>query len=205
MKVKLSGSFRRYRVDSSSCELDPDPLQGDLPAALYEHRFRSIDGSSRQMRSVGWTAPDGLVPADFAEFDPWLGPMLQLGVRMDVKRIPGGALRIRKAEWEAAERRESGERIAPDRRREMAEKLESELLSRCVPSTAIYTMLWDTESGSMLFSATADAVNAAFRSLFRETFGRVAEVVDASGAAARFAAAQGREDALLGALPQHLL
>ncbi len=177
MKVKTSGSFRRYVVAGGKCEKQPDPLKEGLEEALFESRFRSIENLTEETRSVGWSDGNGLVPANFGEMDVWLGSTLVLGVRIDVKRIPAGALKVRKLELESRERQEVGARIPPDRKRELAEKLELELLAKCVPATAVYQMLWDTKSGQLLFSTTSDAPNVSFRSLFRETFGRNAEPV----------------------------
>jgi len=201
MKLKLSGSFRRYRADAEACELDPDPLDQGLGEAIQEHRFRSIDGVEGERESLGWTTLEGMVPASFEDFDPFVGSTLVLGLRADVKRIPAGALRVRRLEREAAERREVSEKILPERRREILEELEAELMKRVVPSTAIHQVVWDTKTGHLLFSATADGPNAAFRALFHDTFGRVAEPVEPAEEAERFAQKAGRLESFVGALP----
>jgi DNA recombination-dependent growth factor C len=145
-------------------------LQQRVATLFQENRFRSIDAAANEMKSVGWTTPDGLVPASFEDHDPWLGNALYMGIRIDQKKVPAGALRVRRLEAEAAEHRHVGERIPPARRREIAEKIHSDLLTRCVPSTSIHTLLWDVQSGRVLFSATAEAAQAAFLGLFRATF-----------------------------------
>jgi len=175
MKVKLSGSYRRYRI--SMAVRARGTLSQRLPGILQEHRFRSIDSARGELQSVGWTAWDGCVPSSFEDLDPWLGSVLYLGVRIDQKRIPAGALRIRRLEAEAAERREVGERIPPARRREITEQIHSELTSRVVPSSAVVPMLWDVERGQLLLGSTAEATNGAFRTLFRASFETAAEHV----------------------------
>jgi hypothetical protein len=176
MTVKLSGSFRRYVVSGRRRNVQPW-LEENLVELLQKNRFRSIDSSAGQVQSVGWTTVEGCVPADFAELEFWYGPILMLGVRLDVKRVHAGALRVRRMEAEAVERREVGAKIPPARRREILETLQTELLRRSVPTCAVYRMLWDVAAGRLLFSATSDAVNTAFRSLFRDTFDLVAEGV----------------------------
>lgn len=170
MKVKLSGSFRRYFVALDGSKRLADRLGDQLPSLLQKYRFRSIDTASNEMRSVGWTLPDGRVPRSFEEHDPWFGRKLYLGLRIDVKRIPAGALKVRRAEAEAAERQEVGEKIPPARRREIHEQLQTDLLSRSLPSTSVCPVLWDTTEGQVLFGATAEAADAALRGLFRDTF-----------------------------------
>ena len=201
MKVKLSGSFRRYHADPQSCELDADPLQDGLAAALQQNRFRSIDGPTAEKESVGWTSLEGLVPASFEDFNPWLGKVLVLGLRVDVKRVPAGALKVRRLEREAAERGAVGDRILPDRRREILEELEGELLSRQVPNTSVAQVVWNTQTGHLLFSATGEALNIAFRAIFRETFGRAVELVVPAGEAELYAEERERMNAFEGALP----
>lgn len=170
MKVKLSGSFRRYLVAHNRSPSLLERLRATLANTLQEYRFRSIDQASNEMRSVGWCTPDGQVPASFEEYDPWLGSALYVGIRIDQKRVPAGALKVRRLEAEAVERRDVGERIPPARRRELAEKIQSELLTRSVPTTSVHTMLWDVASAQLLFSSTAEATQQAFAGLFRASF-----------------------------------
>ena len=201
MKLKVSGSYRRYLVVPGACERSPDPLERGLEKAIFEKRFRSIDRAASEIRSFGWSDTDGLLPAKFEELDLWVGAVLRLGLRVDTKRIPAGAFRVRRLELEARERREVGERIPPDRRREMRETLESELLTQTIPSTAVYQMLWDTRSGQVLLSTTADAPNGAFVSLFRDTFGRALLPVTPGSLAMTLARELRRKQALDALMP----
>lgn len=199
--VKRGGSFRRYQVAAEPGDARPrsrkaglDPRSWKtLEKSFFEHRFRSIDAAGAPLSSVGWTGPGGRTPRDPSEIDPQVGRVLCLWLRMDVKRIPAGALKVRRMEAEARERAEVSERIGPDRRREIRTRIEQELLARVVPGSAVHQVLWDTASGLLLFSSTAEAANAAFRGLFRDTVGRAAQPLDAVGLAAHWARSQPRE------------
>jgi hypothetical protein len=192
MRVRPSGSFRRYFVDprgiGGATRLREEV--GALEKRLHAQRFRSIDGAASEIDSVGWCRADGVVPHRFDGEEAWLGKALVASLRIDRKKLPGGALRVRRMEAETAERRQVGERIAPARRREIREKIESELATRMVPSTAIHQMVWRPDRGELLFASTADPANVAFRALFRETFDLAAEPVVTATLAARLAGAK---------------
>src|SRR5688572_8483180 len=172
MRVRASGSFRRYQVDPRSVEGGARRLrdEGDaLEKRLQQNRFRSIDAAGSEVSSVGWCRGDGTTPRSFVAEEQWLGKVFGAALRIDQKKLPAGALRVRRMEAENAERREAGERIAPARRREIVEKLESELMARMVPSTALLAAFWQPDRGQLLLNTTADGANVAFRALFRET------------------------------------
>ncbi len=191
MRVRASGSFRRYLLDPRGLAGGLKKLRDDgeaLEKKLHESRFRSIDRAGSEVSSVGWCRGDGTVPREFVAEDHWLGKVLAAPFRIDKKRLPPGALRVRRMEAEAAERREAGERIAPARKREILEKLESELMERMVPGTALQMMLWQPEQGRLLLNTTSDATNVAFRALFHESFAAAPEPLSTALLAAQLVA-----------------
>jgi hypothetical protein len=198
MRVRPSGSFRRYFVDPRAVQGGATRLREEISALekrLHSHRFRSIDQAGSEVASVGWCRPDGVVPHKFDGEEAWLAKVLVASLRIDRKKLPGGALRVRRMEAEAAERRAVGERIAPARRREIAKKIEGELIVRMVPSTAILQMAWRPDLGQLLLNTTADPANVAFRALFRETFDLALEPIVTATLAARLAGAKRIEEA----------
>src|SRR5438552_4703661 len=171
MLVRPSGSFRRYFVDPSQLEGSLASLRDELATRLHARRFRSIDRLGSERDASGWSSEIGTVPREFDLERVSLGDALVLSLRHDRKRLPPGAVRVRRLEAEAAERRNVGERMAPARRRAIQEQVESELYARTVPASTLLSALWRPQSGELLLSSTADAANVAFRALFRETFG----------------------------------
>jgi hypothetical protein len=186
MKVRASGTFRRYVVDAR----EPDSGAA-LAKRLHAKRFRSIDHAGSETSSAGWSRPDGTVPREFDADDARLGEILALWLRIDRKALPPGALRVRRMEAEAAERRGVGERIPPARRREIAEKIETELLARAVPATALHSLLWHSRRRELLFDGVAETTNVAFRALFRESFDAALEPLGTAALAARLAPGKG--------------
>jgi hypothetical protein len=200
MRVRASGSFRRYAIDPRSIAKAIDggarKLRDDGPALakkLHAQRFRSIDQAGSEIASVGWCRDDGTVPREFVPDDHWFaagGATLGLVLRIDRKKLPPGALRVRRMEAEAAERKNVGERIAPARRREIVDALEAELTGRLVPSTALHRVLWNLGRGELLLDATADATDAAVRALLRESFDVAPEPLVTATLLARLAPAK---------------
>lgn len=194
MRVRASGSFRRYLLDPKALEGGPRRLRDEgeaLEKRLQANRFRSIDHAGSEVSSVGWCRADGTTPRGFVAEDHWLGKVLGAALRIDQKKLPAGALRVRRMEAESAERREAGERIPPARRREIVEKLETELMARVVPATGLFALYWEPERGRLLLNTTADGPNVAFRALFRETFDAGPEPLPTAALAAMLLGAKG--------------
>ncbi len=168
MKLKLSSSFRRYCVPREGRHPTKDRTR--ILDRLFEHRFRSIDRSQSTIRGVGWTDTEGLVPADPKRWEPFVGSILAVGLRIDERRIPAGALRVRRLESERAERFSVKSELAPARRRELREAIEQDLLGRCVPGTQVSLFLWNLETSEILLASTSESANASMRGLFRDTF-----------------------------------
>src|SRR6185295_17860025 len=138
MRVRPSGSFRRYLVDPRGIAGGVTKLREDgaaLEKQFHSQRFRSIDQAASAVSSVGWSRGDGTVPARFDADELWLANYLVAALRIDKKQLPSGALRVRRMEAEALERKNVGERIVLFSDSATTEKIESELVTRMVPST----------------------------------------------------------------------
>src|SRR5262249_51161334 len=86
MRVRASGSFRRYAADARQVPGGLAKLRDDggaLEKRLHGRRFRSIDAAGSAISSVGWTRSDGTVPARFDAAELWLGRFLVASLRVD--------------------------------------------------------------------------------------------------------------------------
>ena len=75
MRVRASGSFRRYSADGRAVAGGLAKLRDDAAALekrFHGQRFRSIDQAGSAVSSVGWTRGDGTVPARFDADELWL-------------------------------------------------------------------------------------------------------------------------------------
>ncbi len=163
MAIRPTGSFRRYLVPG----LSPAPDDVDLYERLREHRFRSIDDAPVAEPSVGWVATGSFGSTDFRPETVFLGPVLRLRMRVDRKRLPSNAVRVRLAEAVA----EIGGKVARSAKNELKQEIERELLARTVPATALFEVYWRPREETLLFSSTSAQAHDAFSNLFRHSFG----------------------------------
>ncbi len=163
MPIRISGSYRRYLV----ADLRPSPDDVAFYETIRENRFRSIDEQAVAEPSIGWVTADTFSSSDFRPETVFLGRTVRLRMRVDVKKVPSNAIRVRLAE--ALD--QMGGRIARSARAQLREEIEKELLGRSVPATAVFDALWRPDDESLLFSSTSNAAHDRFTTLFRETFG----------------------------------
>ena len=162
MAIRPSGSFRRYLVPSPQ----PVPDDADLYERLREHRFRPIDDTPTTEPSVGWIVADTFGSSDFRPETVFLGRYLRLRIRVDQKRLPSNAVRVRIAE--ALDN--AGGKMARAARTKVKDDIEQELLRRIVPATKVLDVFWRPSEESLVLSSTAVSAHDLFCNLFRATF-----------------------------------
>ena len=168
MEIRTSGSHRRYFVS----DLAPKPTDEWIIDKLNLHRFRTIDQASNETESFGWVTLSSPSSTRFSPEDIWLDKTLCLGIRLDRKRLPSQALNVRLVERLDEERAESDEPISRNRRREIREELEADLLRRTIPTTSLLQVIWNVPNGELLFSSTSAPANRALISLYAKSFSR---------------------------------
>lgn len=161
MPVRPTGSFRRYIVELAPALDDPE-----LYERIREHRFRSIDEQPVAEASVGWVTSGTMASSDFRPESVLFGPVLRLGLRIDRKRLPANAMKVRLSEA----LQQMGGRVARSARAKLKEEIEKELLGRTVPATALHNVFWRPADRAVLLSTTSQGVHDQFCTLFRETF-----------------------------------
>lgn len=162
MAIRPSGSFRRYLLAGFR------PTAGDesLYERLLDHRFRSIDDQPVATPSVGWVKSGSFSSTDFRPETVSFGQTLLLRMRVDKKRLPANAVRVRLQQAVS----DLGGKTAKSARDALRGEIEKELLARTVPTTAVFDVYWRPAEETLLFSSTAAAAHDQFTTLFRETF-----------------------------------
>lgn len=163
MPIRPTGSFRRYLVR----ELQPRIDDHDVYEKLRDHRFRSIDDQAVAEPSIGWVASGTFGSSDFRPETVFLGKALRLRIRVDQKKLPTNAVKVRLAEAVA----EMGGRVAKSARDQLRQEIEHELLGRAVPGTTLFEVYWRPQDRTVLLSSTSASAHDVFVKLFRETFG----------------------------------
>lgn len=196
MAIRPSGSFRRYIVPSPQ----PGPDDGELYERLRKNRFRPIDDEATAEPSSGWVATDSYGSSDFRPETIFLGRHLRLRIRIDQKRLPSNAVRVRMAEALA----DSGGRIARSARAKLKEQIEEDLLRRVIPSTTMLEVFWRPQEQSLLLSSTSVAAHDLFSNLFRTTFSSTPQAATPSPLAEHVGAPEVNLERLMRLSPLHV-
>jgi hypothetical protein len=156
-------------------------IVGDMPTenfiewagrCLAGHAFQSIEGGSEE-QSVGWVHLDDFEACDFEAPDAYARDhYLTFSLRRDRRRIPAGML---KAHMERAEQKFLAEhpglqRVPKNKREELREAVRGTLLSRTLPSPAIFDAVWDTRNGRLTLATLNSQVIEMFENLFKTSF-----------------------------------
>lgn len=161
-------SFRRYQVLG---ELPPNFRDLYLDS-IARHVLRENDRARTKDDNIGWVSI--LDPSDIdLHLNKFLyNQFLVLTLRVDRKRVPARYLKImvdRKAKETMTQL--GLERLGTQRRKEIKESMEEDLLARALPVVATFDLAWDIQKMELWFFATSDAICDLMRGLFKDTFG----------------------------------
>jgi len=116
-----------------------------------------------------------------------------LGLRVDQRTISRAILRARLDQLVAEKSRERANgKVGREERARLTKAIESELMTRSVPATAMNELAWFPRERAAWFSSTAQRANEEMMELFEKTFGlRLVPLVPLT-LAERFIDAQGK-------------
>ena len=177
MPIRASGSFRRYLTPG----VRPRPDDERFYERLRENRFKAIDERAVAQPSIGWIEATSFASSDFRPETVFFGPVARLRLRIDQKKLPPNAVKLRVAE---ALRGMKG-RVARSVKDEMRQEVEKELLGRAVPGTKLIDVYWRPQEHSLLLAATSAAAHELFSALFKKTFGAAPEPASPAALAER--------------------
>ncbi|MBI5014234.1 MAG: recombination-associated protein RdgC [Deltaproteobacteria bacterium] len=166
----LSGGIRLRRFQVLG-ELPPD-FRDRYEEAIGQQAFADFGEQDERDQVMGWVSVDDPYDANLY-LDRWLVEnTINLGLRVDTKRIPAKFLkrecRTLEAEWKLKFGREHLSRAERD---EVKEIVTRRLLERVLPATQCHDVSWDLDRGDVLFWGTGEKATELFRSLFEKTFG----------------------------------
>jgi len=196
----IGGSFsgRFWRTSKSL----PGDFEKNLELGLRRHAFKPIDVERGHLRSMGWVNIRQILDARLTPVKTRFDHLLALGLRVDRITINPKVFRATLSEEIGKALRErKGAPISRDQRLALEEQVRQKLIRAQVPSTAVMEMLWDLESGLVLFTAAGDKPGAEFADLFTQTFSQAVEPEWPYLRAERHAKRQGVERELMDLLP----
>jgi len=197
-----TGSLTRFVVGGPI----PEDYLGMLPQRIAPYAFRNLDEASDQERSVGWVNIMDMFDSGFPGMGYLKEPYIAMSWRVDVRRVPAKALKqyCREAEQKVKTLEELAY-LSKSRREEIRKTVRGRLLKRAIPSSQTYDMIWNLNSGVVIFGATSTKLCDEFTEFFLNCFGLHLKSVFPHFTAARILEDQGKEQELLDELRYSLI
>jgi len=152
----------------------PANLQRDAVArAVAERAFRSQDEEGMpRPEAFGWVAIHDPMVTEFDATDLFFQQYLVVGFRFDRRAVPAKLAWMERRRAEEARRAEENvERLGRDAKRQIKQDVESNLMSRALPSPRLFECAWNLETEVVYFTGKLKSARETFAALFRETFG----------------------------------
>ncbi len=167
--LSSSVSFTRYRI----LEDVSQDLWLKLPDLLLDYSFQDIDHTADE-RSFGWVSIDNMLDNKWATASPFKGEYIAFALRLDTRRIPPAVFKkhfnIALEEQRLQNKKQNKAFLSRDQKREIKERVRSQLLSRTLPVPAIFDVIWNMSSNIIYFASIQDKAKSLFEELFIQTF-----------------------------------
>ncbi len=180
--IKGTSGLTRFIVEDPV----PDDYMETFPLMIERYAFRNLDNTSDLERSAGWVNIMDMFDNDFTNMQYIKTPYLAMTYRIDVRRVPAGALRQYSLEAESKVLAMEGLEFLPKpRKKEIKEMTKLGLLKRAIPVSKTYDMVWNMDKGYLFFSGVNRKLCDEFSSFFSKCFnlrlGSVYPFLTASG------------------------
>jgi DNA recombination-dependent growth factor C len=165
--LRGSASFTRYFVNGRP----PENYLDQFVQNIERYSFRGFDEHSDEDRATGWVNIMNIFETAFEQKQFYMHPYLSLSLRIDKRRVPSNALRQHCLEAEHKIKvMEHLEYIPKERRKEIKELTQNQLLKRAIPMTNTYDMVWNLETSMLTFGSTNNKISDEFAEIFFKTF-----------------------------------
>jgi len=141
------------------------------PQALAANAFRPIDDTADEL-SLGWVHLDDSKEHDFPAAACWRDSYLMFSLRRDQRKIPAALLKehMEKAQEAFLAENPGFTRVPKQKREEIKEAVRLKLLSKTLPTPAIYDAVWDTQNNLVTFTTISTKTVELFQDHFKKTF-----------------------------------
>lgn len=153
-----------------------DLPEGDLFAwigdCLEKNAFRAIDSGAEEL-SIGWVRTDDYQRSDFAATQPFRHDhYVSFSLRRDQRRIPATLLKFcqQQAERDFLDANPGFFRVPKQKREDIREAARLALLSRALPSPAMFDVVWNLRSGLVTLAAVSSPIIDLFETEFKKSF-----------------------------------
>lgn len=165
--LRGAAGFSRYFVNGSP----PENYLDDFAQNIERYSFHGFDEHSEEGRTTGWVSIMNIFDTVFGQKQFYMYPYLALSFRVDTRNVPSNALRQHCLEAEHKIKvMEHLEYLSKEKRKEIKELTQSQLLKRAIPRTNAYDMVWNIEASSLTFASTNNKICDEFAEIFFKTF-----------------------------------
>jgi len=172
--ISGSGSFTRYLAEGPL----PENLMEELSLMIIRHSFKILDEKSIAERSTGWVNVMDMFDNQFAGFEFLKEPYITMSLRVDERKIPATALKQYCLEVEAKMKDDENLEHIPQRRKaDIRDAVKLRLLKRAIPVARTYDMIWNYNTGLVIFGCTSNKTCDEFMEFFLSTFGIQLQVI----------------------------
>ncbi len=195
--ISGSGSFTRYLVEGAL----PENFLESLSEKIARHSFRNLDEKSIAERSAGWVNIMDMFNTRFAGLEFLKEPYVTMSLRVDEKKLPSTALKQYCLEAEEKiKTAENLEYLPKTRRLDIKEGVRLFLLKRAIPVSSVYDMIWNYNTGLVIFGCTTNKLCDEFMEFFLRTFNIQLQTIYPYSLAARFLEKEGASRDILDGL-----
>jgi DNA recombination-dependent growth factor C len=165
--INGSAHIARFLVNGTL----PENYAEELPKRIFRYAFKHLDENSDEERATGWVSIMDMFNSQLTEREFLHDPYVALSWRIDTRRVPSRALKehCRKAE-EDIKRMHDAEYLPKKQRQEIREGVLIQLLKRAIPRSRTYDMVWNLNTGVVLFGSPSNRIGGEFAEFFYKTF-----------------------------------
>jgi len=165
--ISGSGGLTRYWVDG---EFPPNFME-ELPQKIASYSFRNLEENSFEERSMGWVNIMDILDNRFMAMEFLKEPYIAMSFRIDKRNVPQTALKQYCHEAEAKVKEQENLEFLPKAvRQDIKEDARNRLLKRAIPVSKIYDMIWDINSGLVIFGGVNNKLCDEFSEFFLKSF-----------------------------------
>jgi DNA recombination-dependent growth factor C len=163
-----SASFVRYRL----IEDPPERIKEFALEKLKQFAFREIEGGTLNEKSTGWVSAENMALTFFDDLHFSKEPYLAFSLRIDVRRVPGLAMKAAMLREEIKYKKSTGLEVVRKKDKDLLkDQVRQDLVRKSLPVPALFDVCWNTVTSEVLFFSTSAAANEEFVVMFLRSFG----------------------------------
>lgn len=161
-------TFKRYYVR----EAVPDDWRDRFQKGVDDNAFTPIEPAGEDERSIGWCDPRFVLDTELVLGDHRHNNYIALAVRVDTLTVPGPLVKIHtESETRAVMKTQNKEFLSRYEKAEIKDRVKRDLRKKVLPAIKSFDMVWNIDTGEVLFWSTNEKLNIEFGELFEATFG----------------------------------